>query len=797
MTLDSSLKPGFLVLSLLALSACSSGGGDGGDQQPTNRAPTANAGPDQAVDELSAVNLSGSGSDPDGDAITYSWSQRSGTAVTLAGGDTATPSFTAPDVTAVNTPDVLVFRLTVSDGSRTGSDDVTITVNDVGLGANSPPTADAGPDQNVGEQVTVNLDGTGSSDPDPGDTLSYSWVRTAGPVVALTGANTATPSFTSPDVAPGNPETITFELTVDDGTDTDADTVDIVVTEPAAAVNVAGQIFYERPTPNFRCRGFDFDNITNMPVRRATVLLLDAADNVLATTKSDDNGNYSFSGIDAQTDVRVRVRAELVQTSGPQTYEVYVRDNTSNIAAPLTNRPIYDIEWGLFNTGNTNISDADFVATTGWGFNSYTGVRQAAPLAILDSFLEGVLLIESVDDNVDMGRIDGFWSVNNSWVDDADDVDNGQLITAFYTSNPDGGARNPSLFLRGDAEGRFPSSIINTDEFDYGVVVHEWGHFFEDELARSDSIGGQHFIPGTVEARVAFGEGWGNAIAAIASNRPVTCDTAQPGSSGSQLDVENYNSHATEQGFFNEMSVATFLYDLFDTDVDNSDTGSVGFGPIYDTMTGFQRDTEAFTTLFSFGTGLLTNVNPGDVAFVESQLERENVDTGVGVLDIWGSNQVTAPANWVDGQPVRDLLPLYTELTPGGGTINRCVNDDEIQTFIHNAPGEWRYFRFTLASPQSLTLTIQANPIPPDLSPTADERDRSDPDAFLWRNGAFIGQGISSADDLETFNMGNLAAGTYVVSFHDWRYDDDDSDTDPPMKHPDYPSQVCFDFTLN
>ena len=96
------------------------------------------------------------------------------------------------------------------------------------------------------------------------------------------------------------------------------------------------------------------------------------------------------------------------------------------------------------------------------------------------------------------------------------------------------------------------------------------GHFFEDELARSDSIGGRHFIPGTVEARVAFGEGWGNAIAAIASNRPRTCDTAAPGSSGSELDVEIFNSNADEQGFFNEMSVATFLYDLFDTGVDGS-----------------------------------------------------------------------------------------------------------------------------------------------------------------------------------------------------------------------------------
>lgn len=785
-----------MILSLLVAAACSSGGGDDGGQT-TNRAPTANAGADQSVDELSTVNLNGSGNDPDGDTVTYSWTQRSGTAVTLSGADTATPSFTAPDVTAVNDPEILVLRLTVSDGSRSATDDVRVTVNDIGIGANSPPTANAGPDQNVQESTTVNLDGTGSSDPDPGDSLSYSWVQIGTPAVSLTGANTATPSFTSPDVAPGSPVTLLFELTVNDGTDTDSDTVDVTVSEGMSMVNVAGQLFYERPIPNAQCR-LDFFNPMDMPVRRATVILLDSADNVLATTKSDDNGNYSFSGINANTDVRVRVRAELVQTTGQQTYEVYVRDNTSNIAVPLDSRPIYDIDFPLFNTGVNHITDADFIATTGWdtATSSYPpgSLRQAAPLAILDAFLEGVMLIQSVDPSVDMGRIDGFWSVNNSWVDEGDNPDTGELITAYYTSNPDGGARNPSLFLRGDAEGRFPTSNINTDEFDYSVVLHEWGHFFEDELARSDSIGGQHFIPGTVEARVSFGEGWGYAIASIASRRPVLCDTRAPAANGSALDVENFNSD--RQGFFNEMSVATFLYDLFDTNDENgNDPGSVGFGPIYETMTGFQRDTEAFTTLFSFGTGVLTNVDPGDIAYVESQLQREFVDTAG--LDIWGTNQVTAPVTWSNGDPVRDLLPLYTELTRGAAPINLCVNDDQVVTPNHNAPGEWRYFRFTLGTTQNLTLTAQANPVPPDLMPTADERDRSDPDFFLYRSGQFQGQGISGEADREVFNMGTLTPGTYTVAFHDWRYDDDDSELDPPAKHPDYPSQVCFDFTLN
>ncbi|MCG8368882.1 MAG: hypothetical protein MJA32_00055, partial [Proteobacteria bacterium] len=186
---------------------------------------------------------------------------------------------------------------------------------------------------------------------------------------------------------------------------------------------------------------------------------------------------------------------------------------------------------------------------------------------------------------------------------------------------------------------------------------------------------------------------------------------------------------------------------------------------------------------------------PADVAFVESQLRRENVDTAG--LDIWATNQTTAPATWSNGRSVRDLLPLYTELTPGAAAVNLCVNDDEIVNFNHNAPAEWRYFRFTLSGAQALTLTAQANPLPPDLMPTADERDRSDPDFFLYRNGQFVRSGISGADDREVFDMGTLSAGTYVVAFHDWRYDDDDSPVDPPAKHPDYPSRVCFDFTLN
>jgi len=101
-----------------------------------NDPPTADAGLDQTtgINEGDLVNLSGSGSDPEGQPITYSWTQ-AGTdtvPVSLTGANTATPSFTAPESTAnydVN------LTLTVLDGTNNAQDSVLITV----AADNDPP----------------------------------------------------------------------------------------------------------------------------------------------------------------------------------------------------------------------------------------------------------------------------------------------------------------------------------------------------------------------------------------------------------------------------------------------------------------------------------------------------------------------------------------------------------------------------------------------------------------------------------------------------------------------------------
>ena len=96
-----------------------------------NEDPTANAGPDQNVDELVLVLLDGSdSSDPNNDTLTYAWTQTAGTTVELTGADTDSPTFTTHDVGADG--ETLTFSLVVSDGSISSlANTVEINVADV------------------------------------------------------------------------------------------------------------------------------------------------------------------------------------------------------------------------------------------------------------------------------------------------------------------------------------------------------------------------------------------------------------------------------------------------------------------------------------------------------------------------------------------------------------------------------------------------------------------------------------------------------------------------------------------
>lgn len=91
-------------------------------------------------------------------------------------------------------------------------------------GANTPPVADAGEDETVNDGTIVQLDGSGSYDPD-GDDLTYAWSQVSGPGVILLQETTVTPTFIATEAGD-----VVIRLIVNDGEeDSQPDTVTITV----------------------------------------------------------------------------------------------------------------------------------------------------------------------------------------------------------------------------------------------------------------------------------------------------------------------------------------------------------------------------------------------------------------------------------------------------------------------------------------------------------------------------------------------------------------------------------------
>src|SRR3954469_19306951 len=100
------------------------------------------------------------------------------------------------------------------------------------------PIAAPGNTQTVTSAANVTLDGSASADANtPSSPLTFAWTQTAGTVVTLTGANTATATFKAPTVAAGAASmTLTFQLAVSNGTATGTALVNVVVVPPADTV---------------------------------------------------------------------------------------------------------------------------------------------------------------------------------------------------------------------------------------------------------------------------------------------------------------------------------------------------------------------------------------------------------------------------------------------------------------------------------------------------------------------------------------------------------------------------------
>lgn len=524
-------------------------------------------------------------------------------------------------------------------------------------------------------------------------------------------------------------------------------------------MTISGQVTFDKVPHNSNFRGLDYDAITQEPVRGVVVQAVNSGGTVLATDVTDDSGNYDVN-VDANTDVRIRVRSQLLRSSGA-TWDIQVLDNTFKDGGGNPAPAIYVLNGSLTSSGASN-STRDLNAASGWGTTSYTSTRAAAPFSIIDSIYETVSDIAAVDPDVNFPFLQVFWSVDNRPA--SGNVFDGNIGTSSYTRTND----VPTVRILGDADN-------DTDEYDIHVIVHEFGHYFEDQLSRSDSPGGSHSLNNRLDSRLSFGEGWGNAFSGMILDDPVYRDSlGDQQSNGFAFSVEDDLTtvgSSREPGWFNEASVQQILYDIFDSTSDGADTISAGLGPIYAAFTDpTYINNVDFTTIFAFANRLRS----------EAAINGSDLDAMLAAESINGTGpQGTGETN--DGG-IATSLPVYKTVSPGSGAVTVCSTAANGDTNKH---GVREFISLTLSTTSSITITAtETSPNDPAVT--------TDPDFRIWETGRLFtrdsrGQNRiaeSGVDATETWT-GTLDSGTYAIELYDFKNFDDATAV---------PS--CFSFTV-
>jgi len=486
-------------------------------------------------------------------------------------------------------------------------------------------------------------------------------------------------------------------------------------------VKITGVVTYDRVPVEADSMGsarLNYDKTYSATGKYLLVKAIDANGQVVSKTTTDQNGQYNLN-VPENTPVKIRVYARMFKD---KVWNVSVVDNTNQ-------KSNYVLEGALHNSG-TKTTQRDLHASSGWGGQGYTQPRDAAPFAILDSVNTIMQKIVRASPDIKFPNLLINWSINNVSV--GGDTSLGHIGTSSYT------AHDGNMWVLGDAN-------ADTDEYDEHIIIHEWAHFFEDKFSRSDSIGGAHSSGDALDIRVAFGEGFGNAMSAIATDNPLYFDTSGYNqSSGWYMNIET--AQPENPGWFSEASIQRILYDLYDDnshDHSDGDHAHLGLKPIFNVMVDKERNAKAFTSIFTF-INALKEENPDSKEIIDQIVAQEQINT---IHDIYG-NYRSNTANGVSTKP------LYRTLE-AGKWITQCNKN---AYGVYNKLGNRTYIKVNI--PETAIYTFGAKPYGSSYG---------DPDIVLYKTQyPYDVKGMSplegqSSDELTM----NLTPGDYMLEVYD------------------------------
>ena len=534
-------------------------------------------------------------------------------------------------------------------------------------------------------------------------------------------------------------------------------------------VTLQGAVTFDL-VPAVAGRGLDYTQTVERPARGVTVELVSAGA-VLASTATDLVGHYALT-VTSNTDVSLRVRAEMIRTGSPS-WDFRVVDNVNSDA-------LYTLAGAVFSTGTADLT-RDLHAASGWTGSAYTATRSAAPFAILDVVYDSVQVVLGVVPTVVFPPLQMKWSTGNVPV-----------------SGSGAGEIGSSRFVTGVGIELLGAAEQDTDEYDRHVIAHEWGHYLERSFSRSDNIGGAHSIKDQLDMRVAFSEGWASTFASIATRDSIYVDTFGAGQAHDfSFDLEQSPTRLNRNpGWFNEEAVQSLLYDLYDNGRDVSpgtltlDDLALGFGPLFDVMINAQRQTLALPSIFSL-VDALKRARPADAPLIDQLSNAQNIRP---VVDEYGSTETNygVPTKRTPQEVAADFHSVYDTVTVNGSgpALNVCSLDDytSASTGAGNKLASRRFVRFAVTTPGPHLITARA--VAPLLGAADPDLRLHLPDGSILESTGPPQCTINTPSAcVESFTP-TLAAGEHVLEVYEWTNTNDTTDQSPPI------GRTCFDVTV-
>ncbi|MEO5616557.1 MAG: lamin tail domain-containing protein [Candidatus Eisenbacteria bacterium] len=248
----------------------------------------------------------------------------------------------------------------------------------------------------------------------------------------------------------------------------------------AHAFTVSGRFLYEDRIWNGN--GYT-GTVQNLPIRRAQVEIVNVATTlVLASGVTDGNGNYSIDVTGQAVPVSFYARC---LTDGRPNYQIWVvdapnRDLMGGWVPP--NAPVHAITTGnvLLHNPASPYSFGDYLIQDTDG----TGVAQA--FNIFDCAVD---FFDWISQPGVLGRLPNASEyVTYSW--------------GPMNSNEGSNYTRNTILLASPGQGN------DTDAWSDTVILHETGHWYDDNFSRSDNPGGPHFIgDNDANIKLAYGEG--------------------------------------------------------------------------------------------------------------------------------------------------------------------------------------------------------------------------------------------------------------------------------------------------